>query len=73
MSSGFSCPDCGCKHSSVRNTKRLVWRGNEIIRRYRVCRHCGYTYVTKEQVNEDEPHRDVSSITVPAPPKNPFI
>ncbi len=82
MSSGISCPDCGCKHSYVRNTVKLNWRGKEIIRRYRVCRHCNYSYSTKEQISEEEPQRtDLSSLNNPppttkrvlTPPTNPYV
>lgn len=34
---GLQCPACGCRHFLVRNTVR----GDRVIIRYRVCRHCG--------------------------------
>ena len=74
MSSGFSCPDCGCRMSTVRNTIHMTWKKKEIIRRYRVCRHCGYTYATRESVSEEEPqHITPTSIPQRKPPQNPFV
>lgn len=42
---GIECPRCGCHHMDVRNS---IPKAGE-IRRYRVCRHCGYTRRTVER------------------------
>lgn len=42
---GIPCPRCGCCHHSTRNTVPLP---NGAIRRYRICRHCGKVFPTRE-------------------------
>jgi DNA-directed RNA polymerase subunit RPC12/RpoP len=51
---GIRCPRCWCKHwykgrLDVRNNVNLPGR----VRRYRVCRHCGYERVTIELLESD--------------------
>lgn len=41
---GLECPHCGCRDFRVRNT--VV--GDNAIKRYRVCRHCGRVRTTTE-------------------------
>lgn len=42
---GIQCPKCGCRHLwKVRDTDVV----EEGVRRYRVCRHCGYVVRTVE-------------------------
>jgi DNA-directed RNA polymerase subunit M/transcription elongation factor TFIIS len=41
---GLECPHCGCRDFRVRNTRA----GDNVIKRYRVCRHCGYVRRTSE-------------------------
>lgn len=43
----MKCPKCGHTVSFVRDTKQVA---DTITRRYRVCRHCAYSYVTQEHV-----------------------
>ena len=41
---GIECPHCGCRHMLVRNTRPI----GGVVRRYRVCRHCGANVRTTE-------------------------
>lgn len=36
-SKGIQCPACGCRDLRVQTTRR----GDNLVVRYRVCRHCG--------------------------------
>ena len=42
---GLVCRKCGCKDFRVRNTRS----GANVIRRYRICRHCGTVRTTTEK------------------------
>lgn len=42
---GIRCPDCNCADLRVQNTRD----GDGIIKRWRVCRHCGRRIVTNEK------------------------
>lgn len=72
MSSGISCPYCACKMSTVRNTRPIKWRGREIIRRYRVCRHCKMSFTTTEEVVPEEPSPPKNQPPAGVP-RNPFL
>jgi hypothetical protein len=41
---GIRCPECGCCDMRVETTRR----GDGLIVRYRVCRHCGSRRATVE-------------------------
>ena len=41
---GFVCPQCRCNNFAVDTTRRVT----EGVRRYRVCRCCGYKMTTLE-------------------------
>lgn len=43
---GIACAKCGCRHWTVAKT---VPHSTGVIRRYRVCRHCGHRRRTVEQ------------------------
>lgn len=47
-SKGVACPECGCRDSRV----KYVRNGVEIIKRYKVCRHCGYEFETVEKIRK---------------------
>ena len=42
---GIACPKCGCRHWRVTDTDPLDGK----IRRYRICRNCGYHKTTFER------------------------
>jgi len=42
---GIACPKCGCRDLRVQDTDPL----DGMIRRYRVCRHCGHHKTTFER------------------------
>jgi transcriptional regulator NrdR family protein len=44
---GIECPQCGCRHFLVIDT-RPMWGGR--VRRRRECRHCGRRVTTVERV-----------------------
>jgi len=41
---GIECPKCGCKMSSVRDTRKI----GRVVKRVRICRNCGHSYFTFE-------------------------
>ena len=41
---GIRCPECGCCDTRVQTTRR----GDGMVVRYRVCRHCGNHRTTVE-------------------------
>jgi DNA-directed RNA polymerase subunit RPC12/RpoP len=43
---GIECPDCGCRHFEVLQTRM---RHGVILRR-RSCRHCGHRITTRERL-----------------------
>jgi len=43
---GVSCRKCGCADLRVIQT----WKGVKVIKRTRVCRHCGTRTLTRETV-----------------------
>lgn len=48
------CPDCGCPHLFVLETRHRKWKlgqteVNQIVRR-RECRHCGKRFTTRERI-----------------------
>jgi transcriptional regulator NrdR family protein len=51
---GMYCRRCGCQHCSVSNTERLK---NGSVRRRRICRNCGYRFVTFEVTISDRSHK----------------
>jgi len=44
---GIRCPKCNCRDLRVIQT----WHGPGVIKRSRVCRHCGHRFPTRETVN----------------------
>jgi transcriptional regulator NrdR family protein len=42
---GLECPECGCRHFHVDNTRKV----SRMIIRYRRCRHCGRRMTTCER------------------------
>jgi transcriptional regulator NrdR family protein len=42
---GLRCPRCACPDSSVTKTRKLP---TNMVRRYRTCRNCGWTWRTLE-------------------------
>jgi len=44
---GLRCPDCGCRHLFVVETRQTY---DHRIRRLRECRHCGRTFTTYERI-----------------------
>lgn len=53
----IQCPNCGCKHLPAKKTTthEFTFRGRKItiVRRRRVCRHCGTATFTQERNEED--------------------
>lgn len=47
----LTCPDCGCQHFSVEESRKWA-RGHK--RRERECTHCGRRITTLEVVAEDQ-------------------
>lgn len=46
---GIECPRCGCRDLRVYNTRRV----GRVVRRIRVCRHCGRRVITTEKAYGD--------------------
>jgi hypothetical protein len=44
---GVACPNCGCTHFITANTEKPV---QGLIRRRKICRHCGRRIVTHEEL-----------------------
>lgn len=63
------CPDCNCGHSFVRNviqtSTKIEGVDHSVTRRYRICRHCGNTFITVEVVE------DLGRTGLPAPQFRP--
>jgi hypothetical protein len=68
----IECRDCGCKMSTVTNTwtKDVKYHGKKrtIVRRRRVCTHCGLPFVTVETYEDDE-NPGMPDTGEPRPPK----
>lgn len=64
----MECPYCGCKHSMVTHTYHLSLPvGGRVvsrIRRRRICRHCGLSYYTTEDLEADRQD---------SKPSNPYL
>lgn len=51
---GIKCPKCKCQHWRIVNTAPIAFG----VRRYRRCRHCGYTMSTRERPeNQKKPEK----------------
>ena len=48
---GLACPNCGCRHLEVYYTRD----GLQIIKRVRICRHCGRRIPTQEKIVGQKP------------------
>lgn len=85
---GFRCSNCHSRFHKVTNTWQhsVKWRGRvkTIIRRRRVCEHCGLPFTTIETHEEDvvdliqpvSPKRNLPPKEDPGkdqPPTNPFL
>jgi transcriptional regulator NrdR family protein len=75
-----TCLQCGCHHCPVTHSTEYeyTFRGKKhtMMRRRRVCRHCGRVFYTKEAPEEPEELKDKNGKALPQktpPGDNPFI
>lgn len=87
------CPQCGCRHCPANGsqTQTIQYRGRprKFQRRWRVCRHCGTGFWSREFIEDQTPAPSTTGDVNPlytreflapatppaadAPPQNPYL